>query len=45
MNSKDIAAEAQHLQLLKNMHSSADLKNYMSYLLRFIDQLTENTVS
>jgi len=44
MDSEGIAAGAQHLQPPKNMHSPADLEDYTSYLLEFINQLIENTV-
>ena len=44
MDSEGIAAGAQHLRPPQDMHSSMDLENYTSYLLRFIDQLIENTV-
>ena len=45
MNTEDIAAEIQHLQLFRNLHSSANIENYTNYLLEFIDQLIENTIS
>ena len=44
MNSENIIAEAQHLQSLKNMHLLADLKNYINYLLKFINQLIKNII-
>ena len=45
MNIDNITAKIQHLQLLKNLHSLADIENYTDYLLKFIDQLIKNIVS
>ena len=45
MNTDDISTKIQHLQLLRNLYLSINIKNYTDYLLEFIDQLIKNTMS
>jgi len=44
MNIEDIITEVQYLQLFRNLYLSAVIKNYIDYILEFINQLIENTV-
>ena len=44
MNAENIAAEIQHLQLLRDLYLTANIENYTDYLLEFINQLIENII-
>jgi len=44
MNKDEIAAEAQHLCMLKSLSTISDIEDYTEYLMNFLQQLIEMTV-
>ena len=44
MNKDEIAAETQHLHMLKSLSTISDIEDYTEYLMSFLQQLIEMTV-
>jgi len=44
MNTKRVAAEAQHLHILTHLIISEAIEQYINYLVKFIEQLVRDTV-
>ena len=42
MNTKKVAAEAQHFHILIHLITSEIIEQYMNYLMKFIKQLIKN---